>query len=76
LKLSPKRGRWSFVEQRLVLDGKAPETPKNPDYAAAISATKTELTVIGRGQFAGKLIRVDRHRLWMPISATGNDMLM
>jgi AraC-like DNA-binding protein len=35
------------------------------DYAAAIRATNTELTVTGRGRFAGKLIRIDLHRMWM-----------
>jgi AraC-like DNA-binding protein len=35
------------------------------DYAAAIRATNTELTVTGRGQFTGKLIRIDLHRMWM-----------
>jgi hypothetical protein len=35
------------------------------DYAAAIRATTIDLTVIGRGNFAGKRIRIDLHRLWM-----------
>jgi hypothetical protein len=35
------------------------------DYAAAIRATNTELTVTGRGRFTGKLIRIDLHRMWM-----------
>ena len=35
------------------------------DYAAAIRATRAELTVTGRGDFAAKLIRIDLHRLWM-----------
>src|ERR1700738_5713084 len=35
------------------------------DYAAAIRATRAELTVTGRGQFAAKLTRIDLHRLWM-----------
>ena len=35
------------------------------DYAAAIRATKAEMTVTGRGEFAAKLIRIDLHRLWM-----------
>ena len=35
------------------------------DYAAAMRATKTELTVTGRGTFAAKLTRIDPHRLWM-----------
>ena len=35
------------------------------DYAAAIRATKAEMTVTGRGHFAAKLIRIDLHRLWM-----------
>jgi hypothetical protein len=35
------------------------------DYAAAIRATKAELTVTGRGKFTAKLTRIDLHRLWM-----------
>lgn len=35
------------------------------DYATAIRATRAEMTVIGRGQFAAKLTRIDLHRLWM-----------
>src|SRR5271166_4403181 len=35
------------------------------DYAASIRATSLELTVTGRGHFAGKVIRIDLHRLWM-----------
>jgi AraC-like DNA-binding protein len=44
----------------------AVRTFSDPDeYAAAIRATNTELTVTGRGQFAAELIRIDLHRLWM-----------
>ena len=35
------------------------------DYAAAIRATRAEMTVTGRGQFAAKITRIDLHRLWM-----------
>ena len=35
------------------------------DYAAAIRATRAELTVTGRGHFTAKLTRIDLHRLWM-----------
>ena len=35
------------------------------DYAAAIRATKAEVVITGRGQFAAKLIRIDLHRVWM-----------
>jgi len=35
------------------------------DYAAAIRATRAELTVTGRGDFNAKRIRIDLHRLWM-----------
>lgn len=35
------------------------------DYATAIRATNTVLTVTGRGQFSGKLIRIDLHRVWI-----------
>jgi AraC-like DNA-binding protein len=35
------------------------------DYAAAIRATRAELTVTGRGRFAAKLTRIDLHCLWM-----------
>jgi AraC-like DNA-binding protein len=35
------------------------------DYAASIRATKAEMTVMGRGQFTAKLIRIDLPRLWM-----------
>src|SRR5260370_30023219 len=35
------------------------------DYTAAIRATRAELTVMGRGHFAAKLVRIDLHRLWM-----------
>jgi hypothetical protein len=38
----------------------------DPDeYAAAIRATKADVTVTGRGHFAGKRTRIDFHRLWM-----------
>ena len=44
----------------------AVRTFTDPDaYASAIRATKAELTVTGRGQFAAKIIRIDLHRLWM-----------
>lgn len=44
----------------------AVRTFSDPDnYAAAIRATNSEMTVTGRGQFAAKLIRIDLHRLWM-----------
>jgi AraC-like DNA-binding protein len=35
------------------------------DYAAAIRATKAEVTVTGRGDFTAKITRIDLHRLWM-----------
>jgi AraC-like DNA-binding protein len=35
------------------------------DYAAAIRGSQAEVTVLGRGQFAAKLARIDLHRLWM-----------
>jgi AraC-like DNA-binding protein len=35
------------------------------DYAAAIRATKAEVTVTGRGKFTAKVTRIDLHRLWM-----------
>lgn len=35
------------------------------DYAAAIRATNTELTITRRGQFSAKLVRIDLHRLWI-----------
>ncbi len=35
------------------------------DYAAAIRASRAELTVIGRGVFAAKLTQVDLGRLWL-----------
>jgi methylphosphotriester-DNA--protein-cysteine methyltransferase len=38
----------------------------DPDeYAAAMRALRTELTVTARGQFAADLTRVDLHNLWM-----------
>jgi hypothetical protein len=38
----------------------------DPDeYAASIRATTIDLTVMERGQFAGKRTRIDLHRLWM-----------
>lgn len=41
-------------------------TFRDPDeYAAAIRATKAELTVTSRGQFVAKRMRIDLHRLWM-----------
>ena len=44
----------------------AVRTFTDPDeYASAIRATKAELTVIGSGQFAAEIIRIDLHRLWM-----------
>jgi hypothetical protein len=35
------------------------------DYATSIRATRAELTVMGRGHFTAKLIRIDLHQLWM-----------
>ena len=35
------------------------------DYAAAIRATTIDLSVMARGHFIGKRIRIDLHRLWM-----------
>ena len=35
------------------------------DYAPSIRGTKAELTVIGRGDFAAKIIRIDFDQLWM-----------
>jgi AraC-like DNA-binding protein len=35
------------------------------DYAAAIRGTKAEVTLTGRGDFAGKIVRIDLDRLWM-----------
>jgi hypothetical protein len=35
------------------------------DYAAAIRATKAEVLVTERGQFAAKLVRIGLHSLWM-----------
>ncbi len=35
------------------------------EYAAAMRATETELTVTARGQFAGHLTRIDLHHLWI-----------
>lgn len=35
------------------------------DYAAAIRASTIDLTVTERGNFIGKRIRIDLHRLWM-----------
>ena len=44
----------------------AVRTFSDPDeYATSIRATKAEVTVTGRGEFAAKLVRVDLHRLWM-----------
>src|SRR5215470_9239996 len=34
-------------------------------YAAAIRQGTYELTIIERGDFSAKLIRIDLHRLWM-----------
>lgn len=35
------------------------------DYAASVRASRTEVTITGRGSFTAKLTRVDLHRLWM-----------
>src|SRR5580692_5696753 len=35
------------------------------DYATAIRGSKTALTVVNRGNFSGKITRIDFHRLWM-----------
>ena len=35
------------------------------DYAASIRRSTNEVTVIGRGQFAAKLTRIDLHGLWL-----------
>jgi hypothetical protein len=43
----------------------AVQTFTDPDeYAAAIRASKAEVTVTGRGQFAAKLTGIRLHRLW------------
>jgi hypothetical protein len=42
----------------------AVQTFTDPDgYAASIRATRAELTVMGRGHFTAKLIRIDLHQL-------------
>ncbi len=41
------------------------EFTDSDDYAAAIRATRVEMTVTGRGHFAAKLVRIDLHRLWL-----------
>jgi AraC-like DNA-binding protein len=44
----------------------AVHTFTDPDhYASTIRATRAEVTVMGRGHFNAKLIRIDLHRLWM-----------
>ena len=35
------------------------------DYAASIRGARTQLTVVGRGEFVASITRVDFHRLWM-----------
>jgi hypothetical protein len=35
------------------------------DYAASIRGATTRLTITGRGDFDGKLLRIDFHNLWM-----------
>jgi AraC-like DNA-binding protein len=35
------------------------------DYAASIRAATARLTITGRGEFDGKLVRIDLHNLWM-----------
>lgn len=35
------------------------------DFAASIRATRYELTITAPGQFAGELVRIDLHDLWM-----------
>ncbi len=35
------------------------------DYAASIRGAKTQLTVVGRGDFTSSITRVDFHRLWI-----------
>jgi len=35
------------------------------DYAASIRGSQTELTILGRGQFAAKITKIDLPRLWM-----------
>ena len=38
----------------------------DPDaFAAAIRQATVQLTITGRGQFTGKIVRIDLHRLWM-----------
>jgi hypothetical protein len=44
----------------------AVQTFSEPDaYAAAIRATKAEVTVNARGKFSARLTKIDLHRLWM-----------
>jgi AraC-like DNA-binding protein len=44
----------------------AVRTYSDPDeYAKAFRTTRAECTIIGRGRFTAKLIRIDFHRLWM-----------
>jgi AraC-like DNA-binding protein len=35
------------------------------DYASAIRATTSEISITGRGHFDAELVRIDLHRLWM-----------
>jgi AraC-like DNA-binding protein len=65
-----KRERTGYLLQGLVTEGEMPSSAVHTftdpgDYAAAIRATTIDLTVMARGQFAGKRTRVDLHRLWM-----------
>jgi AraC-like DNA-binding protein len=52
--------------ERRMMPSSAMRTFSDPDeYAAAICATNTEFTVTERGRFAGKIIRIHLHRLWI-----------
>jgi AraC-like DNA-binding protein len=35
------------------------------DFATSVRGATSDITVIGRGQFAAKITRIDLHRLWM-----------
>jgi AraC-like DNA-binding protein len=50
----------------VVMPSSAVQTFSDPDdYATSIRATRSELTVVGRGRFLAKRVRVDLRRLWM-----------
>src|SRR5271165_180352 len=64
--VKPPANRFARSEGIQGMPSSAVRTFTDPDdYAASIRRSTNEVTIIGRGQFAAKLTRIDLHGLWM-----------